>query len=325
VRALVTGAAGFIGSHLCQRLLNDGHDVIAVDRMTDYYDVRIKEENAAALCQYPRAVFLREDAGSTRVIAQLTEVDTVFHLAAQPGVRRSWEGFSLYLHENVECVHRLLDAASRLAKAPRIVLASSSSVYGDAVRYPCTEDSPLAPVSPYGVSKLSMEHLAYAYVAAFRLDAVSLRYFTVYGPRQRPDMAFHRFIEAALADEPLPVFGSGDQVRDFTYVDDVVEATLRAGERALPAGTIMNVCGGVPTTVRDVVALLGDLLGRPLRVDHRSPATGDVFRTGGSAERARALLDWRPDTRLDDGLARQLEWHLARGSGREPPPGGVVL
>jgi len=129
-------------------------------------------------------------------------------------------------------------------------------------------------------------------------------------------MAFHRFIEAALADEPLPVFGSGDQVRDFTYVDDVVEATLRAGERALPAGTIMNVCGGVPTTVRDVVALLGDLLGRPLRVDHRSPATGDVFRTGGSAERARALLDWRPDTRLDDGLARQLEWHLARGSGR---------
>lgn len=312
MRALVTGAAGFIGSHLCQRLLRDGWEVVAVDRMTHYYDVRVKEQNAAALHHHPRATFVRADAGSPAVIAELPHSDVLFHLAAQPGVRRSWDGFSLYLHENVECVHRLLEAASKLERSPRIVLASSSSVYGDAVRYPCTEDTPLAPVSPYGVSKLSMEHLANAYAAAFRLPVVNLRYFTVYGPRQRPDMAFHRFIRAALTHQPVPIFGDGSHVREFTYVDDVVDATVRAGLRPLPAGTTMNICGGEPTTVRGVVTLLADLLGRPVPVEHQAPARGDVFRTGGSADRAAALLDWQPATSLAEGLSRQLEWHVAQ-------------
>lgn len=317
MRALVTGAAGFIGSHLCQRLLRDGHQLIAVDRMTDYYDVEIKERNVATLRHHPRAVFLRDDAGSARVISELPRVDVVFHLAAQPGVRRSWEGFSIYLHENVECVHRLLEAASRLASPPRLVLASSSSVYGDALHYPCTEDSALAPVSPYGVSKLSMEHLVYAYVAAFGLPVVNLRFFTVYGPRQRPDMAFHRFITAALKGEPVSVFGNGQQVREFTYVEDVVDATVRSAERPLPPGTTMNICGGEPTTVKAVVSLLSDLIGHPLPIKHDQPARGDVFRTGGSAERASALIDWQPVTSLVHGLTRQLEWHLSKQALRE--------
>jgi UDP-glucuronate 4-epimerase len=311
MRALVTGAAGFIGSHLCERLLDDGHEVVAVDRMTDYYDVRLKERNAALLMRRPHVTFLRDDAGGDAVISRLRDVDTVFHLAAQPGVRRSWEGFSLYLHENVDCVHRILNAAARLDKRPQFVLASSSSVYGEAARYPCSEESPLAPISPYGVSKLSMEHLAYAYVASFGLNVVNLRYFTVYGPRQRPDMAFHRFIEAALSDEPVPVFGSGGQVRQFTYVDDVVEATVRAGDCGLPPGTTINICGGEPVAVSQVITALSELLGKTIRVQSRPPASGDVWRTGGTSQRARSLLRWHPTTTLDRGLGRQLEWHLA--------------
>ena len=310
MRALVTGAAGFIGSHLCERLLDDGHEVIAVDRMTDYYDVRLKERNASLLTRRPGLTFIRDDAGGQAVLGLLGQVDTVFHLAAQPGVRRSWAGFSLYLQENVDCVHRILEKARSLETPPRFVLASSSSVYGEAPRHPCSEESTLAPISPYGVSKLSMEQLAHAYVASFGLNIASLRYFTVYGPRQRPDMAFHRFIQAAVSDEPIPVFGTGEQVRQFTYVEDVVDATARAIDHDIPPGTAINICGGEPVTVTHVITLLGQMLGKPVRVQSRPPASGDVWRTGGTSERAIALLGWHYTTTLRRGLERQLEWQL---------------
>jgi len=327
VRTIVTGAAGFIGSHLCERLLADGHDVIAVDRLTPYYDPEVKRANLALFADHPRAEVVLQDVSSPAMLGRLREVDTVFHLAAQPGVRPSWTSFSTYLRENVERVHALLEAARTVGetgRAPRIVLASSSSVYGEALHYPCAEQDATAPVSPYGVSKLTMERLASAYVDAYALPIVSLRYFTVYGPRQRPDMAFHSFIRAALTGEPVAVYGDGEQVREFTFVEDVVEATVRAGSRELPPGTTVNVCGGEPTTVNGVLALLGELTGSPVRVVHQPPATGDVRRTGGSTELAASVLGWEPSTSLRVGLARQVAWHLAVEAARRARSAAAV-
>lgn len=310
MRALVTGAAGFVGSHLCQQLLVQGHDVLAVDKLTPYYDPAVKQQNAATYEQ--AAPLLAADVCAPAVLGLLPEVDVVFHLAAQPGVRPSWTQFPRYLRENVEVVHGLLEAARRLPAPPRVVLASSSSVYGDAAAYPCAEVDATSPVSPYGVSKLCMERLATAYVDAFRLPVTSLRYFTVYGPRQRPDMAFHRFVEAALDGRSVHVFGDGHQVRQYTYVADVVEATIRAGTRDLPPGTTLNVCGGEPTTVNGVLELLSTLLGAPVPVTRLPAATGDVRRTGGDGARAREVLGWQPSTGLAEGLSRQVAWHRGR-------------
>ncbi|MBC7677616.1 MAG: NAD-dependent epimerase/dehydratase family protein [Pseudorhodobacter sp.] len=312
MRAIVTGAAGFIGSHLCERLLGDGHSVVAVDCLTPYYDPSVKRSNLALTADHPRAQVVLQDITSTAVLRQLADVDVVFHLAAQPGVRPSWASFSTYLRENVERVHVLLEAAHALRQPPRIVLASSSSVYGDALSYPCGEGDATMPVSPYGVSKLCMERLAAAYVNAYGLPVVALRYFTVYGPRQRPDMAFSSFLRAALTGEPVAVYGDGEQVREYTYVSDVVEATVRAGLRDLQPGTTLNICGGEPTTDNEVLALVSELAGRPVRVVHQPPATGDVRRTGGTGELAATQLGWRPRTSLLEGLGRQVEAALAQ-------------
>jgi UDP-glucuronate 4-epimerase len=314
MRALVTGAAGFIGSHLTERLLADGHDVVAVDRLTPYYDPNVKRANLALFSDHPRVEVLLDNVTSPRVLEALDTVDTVYHLAAQPGVRPSWTSFATYLEENVENVHVLLEAARHVTTPPRIVLASSSSVYGDAARYPCWETDPTDPVSPYGVSKRCMEQLAWAYVDIHALPVVTLRYFTVYGPRQRPDMGFHRFLEAALSDEPIAVFGDGEQVREFTFVHDVVEATVRAGERDLQPGTTINVCGGEPVTVNGVLELIGGLVGRPLRVVHQPPSSGDVRRTGGAGAAAASQLGWTPSATLREGLTAQLAWHLERAA-----------
>lgn len=312
MRAIVTGAAGFIGSHLVERLLTDGHEVVAVDRLTPYYDPSLKRANLARYVHHPRVQVLVQDMTAPAVLRRLADTDVLFHLAAQPGVRPSWTQFSTYLRENVERVHALIEAARKTGRSPRIVLASSSSVYGEALSYPCREGDTTSPVSPYGVSKLSMERLASAYVDAYALPLVCLRYFTVYGPRQRPDMAFSSFLRSVYADEPVVVYGDGEQVREYTYVDDVIEATLRAGTRELPPGTTMNVCGGEPTTVNQVLAMIGELVGRPIRVVHQPPATGDVRRTGGSGLLASQHLGWTPATSLGAGLAAQVAW--ARGA-----------
>jgi UDP-glucuronate 4-epimerase len=318
MRAMVTGAAGFIGGHLCERLLDDGHEVLGVDKLTDYYDVGTKRDNRDRWATRRGASSIEDDVTSARVLDEVKAVDVVYHLAGQPGVRPSWRTFDTYVRENIATTHALLDAVQALPRPPRLVLASSSSVYGDAVAYPCREDGPTAPLSPYGVSKLCMEDLARAYVTCHDLPVVLLRYFTVYGPRQRPDMAFHRFITAALEGSAAGVFGDGEQVRQFTYVTDVVDATVRAGCMSVPPGTALNICGGEPTTVNAVLELLSELLGHPVPIESAPAEDGDVRRTGGSGVRAEELLQWRPQTPLREGLAEQLAWHRARPKGRAP-------
>jgi nucleoside-diphosphate-sugar epimerase len=252
------------------------------------------------------------DLASAALAPLLLDVDVVFHLAGQPGVRLSWaDGFHTYSETNIEVTQRLLEAV-RGRSLQRFVYASSSSVYGDAEVVPTTEDHPTRPYSPYGVTKLAGEHLCSAYGRNFGVPTTSVRYFTVYGPRQRPDMAFHRLIEAALNGESFPLYGDGRQVRDFTFVDDIVEATYLAGVADLPGGTVVNAAGGDSMELLDVVNLVGDVAGSPVRLDWRDAQPGDVRQTGGSIERARELLGWEPRFDLRAGIERQVAWHRNR-------------
>jgi nucleoside-diphosphate-sugar epimerase len=312
---LVTGAAGFVGSHLAERLAADGHHVIAVDCLTDYYDVSQKRASFDLLGRLPGCRLRSDDLRTADLDALLDGVEVVFHQAGQPGVRASWDAFASYVEHNVEVTQRLLAAAARRG-VRRFVYASSSSVYGDAGSYPTREDDLPRPVSPYGVTKLAAEHLCGVYAANFAVPTVSLRYFTVYGPRQRPDMAMHRMIEAALADEAFSVFGDGHQVRDFTFVADVVEANLLAGFTDVAPGTVVNVAGGTAATLLDVASLIEDLTGRRLALRFEDVQRGDVVRTGGSIDRATAVLGWEPRVDLRDGLAAQVAWHRARSAVR---------
>lgn len=308
MRALVTGCAGFVGSHLTDALLARGDTVRGVDAFTDYYDPSTKRQNLLDASAHPRFELVEADLLDADCAALLDGIDVVFHEAGQPGVRVSWaEGFTTYVERNVLVTQRLLEAL-RARRVDRLVYASSSSVYGNAPRYPTTEDDLPRPHSPYGVTKLAAEHLCNLYAENWALPTVSLRYFSVYGPRQRPDMGFARFLSAARAGEPVPVYGDGNQVRDFTFVDDVVAATIAAAEAGAAPGTVCNVAGGSTTTVNDLVALLGELLDRPVAVRHEPPQPGDVRRTGGAIDRARALLGWSPAVSLREGLRRQLQW-----------------
>jgi UDP-glucuronate 4-epimerase len=307
-RSVVTGVAGFIGSHLAERLLDDGHEVVGVDAFTDYYPRTIKEANLAAL---------RGRAGFTLVEADLAALDAgallagaryVFHQAGQAGVRRSWgDDFSVYLRDNVLATERLLEAAKGSASLRTFVFASSSSVYGDAERFPTPEDVMPRPASPYGVTKLACEHLCRVYHESFAVPAVALRYFTVYGPRQRPDMALHRFIVALLENREITVFGDGEQARDFTYVADTVEANVLAA-RACPAGEVINVGGGTPVSVNQAIATLERIVGRRARVVHADGAKGDAWRTSADGTRARRRLGFEPRVALEHGLRRHVEW-----------------
>jgi UDP-glucuronate 4-epimerase len=301
VRYVVTGAAGFIGSHLGERLVAEGHDVVGVDCFTDYYDVAEKAENARSLDV--RRLDLAADP------LDLDGVDGVFHLAGQPGVRSFGEVFPLYLRRNVLATQRVFEACA--GAGVRVVLASSSSVYGEAVTYPTPEDAPLDPISPYGITKLACEQLARAYGSSFGLDVVTLRYFTVYGPRQRPDMFFRRVCEALLSGATFEVYGSGEQSRSYTYVADAVDATIAAMERA-PAGAVYNVGGGEEATMREAIALLERISGRRLEVRRVAVAKGDVPRTRADVTRASHALGWTPDTLLRDGLSAMWTWASAR-------------
>jgi nucleoside-diphosphate-sugar epimerase len=307
--ALVTGAAGFVGSHLTERLVAEGWRVRAVDCLTDYYDVGQKRANADAL---PVEV-LDDDLRTCDVAALLDGVSAVFHQAGQPGVRASWDAFDTYVGHNVLATQRLL-AASAGAGLERFVFASSSSVYGDAERYPTTEDDLPAPRSPYGVTKLAAEHLCGVYAANHGVPTVSLRYFTVFGPRQRPDMAMHRLIEAALGGEAFALYGDGTQVRDFTYVGDVVEANVRAATHDVAPGTVLNVAGGTDASMHEVIRTVADLTGAEVPLRREPAAKGDVRRTGGARGRVRDLLGWAPTVGLRDGLARQVDWHRDRAA-----------
>lgn len=310
--ALVTGAAGFIGSHLAERLLRDGRRVVGVDCFSDYYPPTVKRATAEGL-RLHEGFDLREidlaSAPAEVLSALLDDVDVVFHLAGQPGVRRSWsEGFDSYVEHNVVATQRLLEAC-RQQPLRRFVYASSSSVYGQASSYPTYETDLPRPHSPYGVTKLAGEHLCSVYAANERIPTVSLRYFTVYGPRQRPDMAIHRLIEAALGGTPFPLYGTGEQVRDFTFVSDVVEANVLASTAGVEPGSVMNIAGGSIVSLAELLATVGELAGRPVEVAHRPKQAGDVDRTSGSIDSAQALLEWKPSVALEDGLGLQLGWH----------------
>jgi len=301
MRYVVTGAAGFIGSQLGEALAAAGHDVVGVDCFTDYYDPAEKERNAAALD------VLRIDLAETGL--DLDGVDGVFHLAAQAGVRSFGGVFPLYVRRNVVATQRVLEAAA--AAGVRVVLASSSSIYGEAEAYPTPEDATPAPISPYGITKLACEHLARAYAVGFGADAVVLRYFTVYGPRQRPDMFFRRVCDALLAGTTFEIYGSGEQSRSFTYVGDAVEATIAAMERA-PAGAVYNVGGGEEASMLEAIALLERISGRSLDARRIVAARGDVARTKADVSRIRDALGWEPRTSLEDGLSAMWSWASAR-------------
>jgi nucleoside-diphosphate-sugar epimerase len=312
MHALVTGAAGFIGSHLTTRLCAEGHDVIGIDSFTDYYDVALKHDNADA--EIGAGVdFIEGDLNELDLTSILDGIDVIFHLAGQPGVRASWgREFGTYTYCNIAATQRLLEACRGSSTLRRLVYASSSSVYGNAERYPTNERDRPQPVSPYGVTKLAAEHLCCLYAASFDVPAVSLRYFTVYGPGQRPDMAFTRFAMAAVNGDPITIYGSGDQVRDFTYVDDVVEANLLAAERSCAAGSVLNVAGGTHTSVNEVLRVFEDLTGAALPVTRVNPVAGDVHRTGGDTAVIRTTLGWSPRVELREGIARQLDWAAGR-------------
>src|SRR5437867_11617446 len=291
MKYVVTGAAGFIGSQLAEKLLEGGHEVGSIDCFTDYYDPALKEENAAGL-DVLRLDLAEEDL-------DLAGVDGVFHLAGQPGVRSFGDVFEDYVRRNLLASRRVFEAAA--AAGTRVVFASSSSIYGDAGRYPTPEHTEPRPISPYGITKLGCEQLAYAYAQGFGLDAVVLRYFTFYGPRQRPDMALARIVDALARGSSFELYGDGLQSRSFTYVADGVAATIAAMQRAAP-GTVYNVGGGEEATMRDAIATLEAVSGRSLDVVERPAAAGDVRRTSADATRIERDLAWRATTPLEDGL-----------------------
>jgi nucleoside-diphosphate-sugar epimerase len=306
VRVLVTGVAGFIGSNVADALLARGDSVRGVDSFLDYYPRAVKERNLRGLRESPRFEFREQDLASADLAPLVDGVDAVLHLAAQAGVRASWgKDFRIYVDANIHATQRLLEACS--ARKLRVVYSSSSSIYGDAPDFPTVESTLPRPISPYGVSKLAGEHLCRLYTQSFGLPTISLRYFTVYGPRQRPDMAFHRWLRAQLAGEELLVFDDGTQTRDFTFVGDAVRANLLALEKGTP-GAAYNIGGGSRVSVNQVLELIGELTGRPVRVKRGDKQRGDVRDTHASPEAAARELGWKPVTRLREGLAAELEW-----------------
>ena len=308
MRALVTGAAGFVGSHLVDALVARGDTVVGVDCYTAYYDIEQKRANARAT----GLEIVEADLRTVPIEPLLDGVDVVFHQSGQPGVRLSWStGFAEYVEQNVIVTQRLLDAV-HTAGARRFVYASSSSVYGPQRRYPTTEDDLPAPFSPYGVTKLAAEHLCGVFAANWGLPTVSLRYFTVFGPRQRPDMSIHRLCESAVTGAAFPLFGDGAQIREFTYVSDIVAGNLAAAEADVAPGTIVNLAGGAEITIADLIAMVGDVAGTPIAIDERPREPGDSLRNGGAIDRAHELLGWEPRVALRDGIVAQLEWHRSR-------------
>jgi nucleoside-diphosphate-sugar epimerase len=311
VRAVVTGAAGFIGSQLAEQLLAAGDEVVGIDAFTPYYEPATKAANVAGPRAHERFRLVDGDLNALDLGELFEGADAVFHLAAQPGVRLSWDQFEVYAQHNLVATQRVLEAC-RAVGVGRLVVASSSSVYGNADTYPVTEDSPCRPYSPYGVTKLAGEQLCEAYVENWKLPVVSLRYFTVYGPRQRPDMSIYRLVESALTGEPFPMYGAGSFVREFTYVADIADATARAASADIPPGAVLNIAGGEPIVMHELVSLVGEIVGAEIVLDEQPARPGDAHRNGGSTDRARELLGWSPSTTLREGIARQADWHRTR-------------
>jgi nucleoside-diphosphate-sugar epimerase len=310
MRCLVTGCAGFIGSHVTERLLQDGFEVIGVDAFTDYYPRAYKMRNLEVARQNSLFSLIDGDLNSLPLEPLVKETDLIFHQAAQAGVRASWGGqFDIYTQQNILATQRLLEACRGASALQRFVYASSSSVYGNAPSLPVSEEAMPRPVSPYGVTKLAAEHLCLLYHTNFNVPSVALRYFTVYGARQRPDMAFHRFIRAGLAGEAITVHEDGNQTRDFTHVRDIVQANMKAATAPAASGNVYNVAGGSRLTLNEALVQLGEAVGRPLEILHAPKQAGDVRDTYADIGRAQRDLEYRPTVDLGTGLRDEVEWY----------------
>ncbi|PAX55142.1 NAD-dependent epimerase/dehydratase family protein [Brunnivagina elsteri] len=308
-KSIVTGAAGFIGSHLVETLLKQGQQVIGIDEVNDYYDQNLKRKNIAHLLKHPNFQFIENDIQFVDWHSLLQETDFVYHQAAQAGVRASWgKGFRFYTERNISATQILLEAAKDAKNLKRLVFASTSSIYGDAETLPTHEGICPAPVSPYGITKLAAERLCGLYQKNFGVPFVALRYFTVYGPRQRPDMAFHKFFKAVLEDEAIPVYGDGEQTRDFTFVSDVVAANLAAAAVPEAVGQIFNIGGGSRVVLSEVLKMMEEIVDKPIKRNHIEKAMGDARHTGADISKAQKILGWQPQVLLDEGLTQEWYW-----------------
>ena len=306
-RSLVTGVAGFIGSHLAERLIKEGHKVVGVDCFTDYYARSIKEENIKGLLHEPHFTFFEANLLEANLRELLIGVDYIFHQAAQAGVRSSWGvEFEVYTSHNVVATQRLLEVCKGV-RIKRFIYASSSSVYGDSEELPLREQSPLKPVSPYGVTKLAGEYLCYSYFKNFRIPVISLRYFTVYGPRQRPDMAFHKFIKAILHGENIEIYGDGEQTRDFTFISDAIEGNILA-MRSDAVGEVFNIGGGSRVSVNEVLDSMQKIAGKSARIVYRDVQKGDVRHTLADTSKTKKYLGYVPRVDLITGLTKEWKW-----------------
>ncbi len=307
MKCLVTGVAGFIGSHLAERLLQEGYEVIGVDCFTDFYPRWVKERNLTPFQAHPRFQLVEVDLAEAPLASLLDGVEVIFHLAAQAGVRTSWgKNFYDYLRHNIQVTQQLLEAVLE-NPVEKFIYASSSSVYGLCPSFPMRETSPTQPISPYGVTKLAAEQLGYLYFKNYGLPIVSLRFFTVYGPRQRPDMAFHKFFLALLQEKELTIYGDGHQTRDFTFVSDIIEAQLLAWKRGRP-GEVYNIGGGHQKELNLVLPLMEEIAGRKAKLRWVEPQKGDVRQTLAEIKKAREELGYAPQANLEEGLRLEWEW-----------------
>ncbi|NES65620.1 MAG: NAD-dependent epimerase/dehydratase family protein [Okeania sp. SIO2D1] len=306
---IVTGVGGFIGSHLAETLLNQGEKVIGIDQFNDYYDPVLKHQNISQFKDHSAFQLIENDIQSLNWSELLADIDIVYHQAAQAGVRASWgEGFRAYTERNINATQIILEAAKDAPKLKRLVYASTSSVYGNAETFPTPETICPQPVSPYGITKLAAERLGKLYHQNFGVPCVYLRYFTVYGPRQRPDMAFHKFFKWILQDEPISIYGDGQQTRDFTFVSDAVVANLLAGTVPEAVGEVFNIGGGSRVVLAEVINMMEEIVGRPIKKNFVEKARGDARHTSADVSKAQKILGYQPQVSLKEGLSREWEW-----------------
>jgi nucleoside-diphosphate-sugar epimerase len=306
---IVTGVAGFIGSHLAETLLEQGEKVIGIDHVNDYYDPSLKRKNLLSLEKFPHFEFIESNIQDLDWPSLLVGIEVVYHQAAQAGVRASWgEGFRHYTERNINATQVILEAAKSAPSLKSLVVASSSSVYGNAETLPTAESVCPKPVSPYGITKLAAEFLCGQYYQNFGVPVTSLRYFTVYGPRQRPDMAFHKFLKAALTHQPIIIYGDGQQTRDFTFVSDAIAANLAAAIQPEARGEIFNIGGGSRLVLGDILEKIAEIVGHPLEISYEETAKGDARHTGADITKAKRILGYQPQVSWLEGLTREWEW-----------------
>ena len=306
---IVTGIGGFIGSHLAESLLQRGHSVIGIDQFNDYYAPRFKRNNAEPLLGYSAFKLIEADIQTLNWHELLQDVEVVYHQAAQAGVRASWgDGFRNYTERNINATQIMLEAAKEVKSLKRFVFASTSSVYGNAETMPTPETVCPQPVSPYGITKLAAERLCWLYQHNFGVPVTALRYFTVYGPRQRPDMAFHKFFKAAIANETISIYGDGQQTRDFTFVSDIIAANLLAGEVPEAIGEVFNIGGGCRVVLADVLKTMEEIMGKPFQKNYVDRARGDARHTSADISKAQKILGYQPQISLAEGLAQEWQW-----------------